>query len=70
MQGNLISNDPLVAAVFHAVNSIEAEPIDRLMAVQRAGNIAGAYLHPHASAETRRVAESAFSVPTSSPSER
>ena len=42
---NLISNDPLVAAIFAAVNAVPAEPLDRLLAVLRAGRIAEAYAH-------------------------
>jgi hypothetical protein len=55
MQENLISNDPLVSAIFEAVNSVPAEPLERIMAVQRAGHIAAAYIGQNLSPESRRV---------------
>lgn len=40
---NLISNDPLVTAIFEAVVKAEAESEEKLKAVIRAGKIAEAY---------------------------
>lgn len=55
MQGNLITHDPLVSAIFEAVNAVPAEPFERIMAVQRAGQIAEAYIGQNSSPESRRV---------------
>jgi uncharacterized Ntn-hydrolase superfamily protein len=41
--GNLIDNDPLVAAIFAAVTHRGGKPIEKLRAVIRAGKIAEAY---------------------------
>jgi hypothetical protein len=45
--GNLISNDPLVAAIFSALAKIPSDPFDKLRAITRAGKIAEAYLPPN-----------------------
>jgi len=53
--GNLISNDPLVSAIFNAVNAVSAEPLERILAVRRAGHIAEAYIGQNSSPESRSV---------------
>ena len=55
MQGNLITNDRLVSAIFEAVNAVTAEPFERIAAVRRAGHIAEAYIDQNSSAESRRI---------------
>jgi len=65
---NLIENDPLVAAIFDAVNAVPGEPLERIMAVQRAGQIAAAYLAPNVSVESRRVLTATFCGSGPSPS--
>jgi hypothetical protein len=42
--GNLISNDPIVAAVFESVVSVEGLPEEKLKAIIRAGKIAEAFI--------------------------
>ena len=64
--GNLIANDLLVSAIFAAVNAVPAEPLDRLLAVLRAGRIAESYAHGGVTA----IIDATFGKPTSiSPSE-
>jgi hypothetical protein len=60
MAGNLISNDPLVAAIFEAVSAVPAKPHERMFAVRRAGHIADAYIGNNTTEESRRVFDSTF----------
>lgn len=53
--GNLISNDPLVSAVFDAVVRTTAAPFEKLHAISRAGRIAEAYLGQNITSATREI---------------
>jgi hypothetical protein len=44
MQGNLISNDPMVSAIFDSLDKMEGTPNQKLRAVFRAGSIAALYI--------------------------
>jgi len=63
--GNLIANDSLVSSIFAAIADADANPLEKLWAIARAGKIAEAYLPPHTTEVSRAAAAKAFSAKTS-----
>ena len=57
---NIITNDPLVSAIFSAVAKVPSEPFEKLRAISRAGKIAEAYLPPFNNDDSRQVVLSTF----------
>jgi len=61
LKANLISNDPLVSAIFDAVAGISSEPNEKLKAISRAGQIAEAYLGSNTTSLSRDIVARTFS---------
>jgi hypothetical protein len=67
--GDLISNDPLVSAIFNAVDGVPSQATEKLRAISRAGKIAEAYLAPNLTDMARETVLATFKDSASSPSE-
>ena len=57
---NIVSNDPLVSAIFEAVASIPGEPFEKMRAIRRAGMIANAYIGENCTPHARETVKRTF----------